>query len=98
MTKKSIVLFYGLCIIIISFIVEIIYIQNTKNNTQDNIIKKQHFVHIVQLPDLAICTEATYIRHRSLSTIFNIYKDDGVLREYFPSTFVYSANNNYAKN
>jgi len=56
-------------------------------------IKKQDFsnkkslLKTVKLTDLAISTEANYIRHRSLTTIFDIYKDDPDIRVYFPSTF-----------
>lgn len=52
--------------------------------------KKTTFVKLIGLPDLAISTEATYVRHRSMSDMFSIYKDDASLREYFPSTFAYS--------
>ncbi len=52
--------------------------------------KKLTFVELSTLSDLAISTEATYIRHRSLSDIFSIYKDDGSLREYFTSTYAIS--------
>ncbi len=52
--------------------------------------KKEKFVLLSGLPDLAISTEATFIRHRSMSDLFSIYKDDGSLREYFPSTYTYS--------
>jgi hypothetical protein len=52
--------------------------------------QKLNFIQKTGLPDLAISTEASYVRHRSLSDIFSIYKDDGNLREYFPSTFTYN--------
>jgi hypothetical protein len=52
--------------------------------------KKEQFVAIAGLPDLAIVTETSTVRHRSLSDLFSIYRDDASLREYFPSTFVYS--------
>ena len=52
--------------------------------------KKEEFVILSGLPDLAISTEATFVRHRSMSDMFSIYKDDGSLREYFPSTYAYS--------
>jgi len=56
-------------------------------------LKKQDFTNkktllkSVHLTDLAISTEANYIRNRSTTTIFNIYKDDPDIRVYFPSTF-----------
>lgn len=57
--------------------------------TEDVKQKKISFVSFVGLPDLAISTEATFVRHRTMSDIFSIYKDDGSLREYFPSTYTY---------
>jgi len=87
MTKKSffvIYLFLGLSIVLAT---EVLYL---KVMTKDGVEDKKRFVKITTLPDLAISTEATYIRHRSLADLFSIYKDDGSLREYFPSTFTYS--------
>lgn len=72
------------------FILESIYLSVTKTLTQEAQTKRKEFVAISGLPDLAISTEATFIRHRSMSEIFSIYKDDGSLREYFPSTYAYS--------
>ncbi|MCK9473120.1 MAG: hypothetical protein WCY85_06060 [Sulfurimonas sp.] len=54
---------------------------------------KRELVELLRLPDLAISTEATYVRHRSLSDLFSIYKDDGSLREYFASTYIFSHSN-----
>ena len=45
---------------------------------------------MLQLPDLAISTEAMFIRHRTLSDTFAILKEDPQLKEYFPTTFIYS--------
>jgi len=58
--------------------------------TNDILNQKLTFVKTTGLPDLAIATEASYTRHRSLADIFSIYKDDGNLREYFPTSFVYN--------
>jgi len=60
--------------------------------------KKRSFVSLVGLPDLAISTEATYIRHRSISSVFSIYKDDATLREYFPSAYVFSHSHTINRN
>ncbi len=90
MTKKSFILFYIICGLIGIVLIQAIYLSNTKSITQELLNKKQTFVKVVGLPDLAICTEASYIRHRSLSDMFSIYTDDGVLREYFPSSFTYN--------
>ncbi|WP_294884216.1 MULTISPECIES: hypothetical protein [unclassified Sulfurimonas] len=51
---------------------------------------KNDFTKVVGLPDLAISTEASFIRHRTMSNLFSIYKDDPSLREYFPSTYTYT--------
>ena len=48
---------------------------------------KNTFVNIVALPDLAISTETSYIRHRSLSSIEMIFPDGPEHIEYFPSSF-----------
>lgn len=71
-------------------IVEGVYINSTKSMTQESLEKKKVFLEISTLPDLAISTESTALRHRSLSTVFSIYKDDGSLREYFVSTYALS--------
>lgn len=90
MTKKSFYLFYIFAGLLSVLIIQTTYLYNTKSMTQEVLQKKLDFVSLVGLPDLAISTEATYIRHRSLADMFSIYKDDGNLREYFPSTFVYN--------
>jgi len=69
------------------FGIEFLYISNTQKLTQKSLDKKLAFVHITKLSDLAFSTEATYIRHRSLSSVFSLYKDDLSLREYMPTTF-----------
>ena len=90
MTKKSLSLFYIFSALISILTIQAIYLVNTKSITPNILKQKQAFVRLTGLPDLAISTEASYIRHRSLSSIFSIYKDDGGLREYFPSSFTYN--------
>ena len=90
MSKKTIYLFYIFIGLFSLITIQAIYINNTKTVTNETLNKKLQFVKFVGLPDLAISTEATYIRHRSLSDIFSIYKDDGTLREYFPTTYAIS--------
>jgi len=48
---------------------------------------KKILLKTTALTDLSISTEANYVRHRSLTTFFDIYKDDPDIRVYFPSTF-----------
>jgi len=90
MNEKSKLLLYVFLTLIVLLFVEGIYIQSTKSLESDMLNSKVTFINLAGLPDLAISTEATYVRHRSMSELFSIYKDDGTLREYFPSTYVYS--------
>ncbi len=66
-----------------------IYLYNSKSMSIEMKSKKESLVAFIGLPDLAISTEATFVRHRTMSDMFSIYKDDGSLREYFPSTYTY---------
>jgi len=76
--------------VVIILMVELIYLKQTREMSEKQQIKKQNFVKIAGLPDLAIVTETSSVRHRTMSDLFSIYRDDANLREYFPSTFVYS--------
>ncbi len=87
--KTPRVIFLILSLVLV-LIVESFYLYETKTISFKVLNKRQDFVFLSGLPDLAISTEATYVRHRSMSDMFSIYKDDGSLREYFPSTFAYS--------
>jgi ABC-type sugar transport system permease subunit len=89
-TPKSPRLVFILFFLVGIFLVESFYLNFTKTLTQKTQSKREQFVAISGLPDLAISTEASFVRHRSMSDMFSIYKDDGSLREYFPSTYVYS--------
>ena len=90
MNKKSRFILYSFILLATLLCIEVLYIQSVKSMNTDMLNSKQTFVKLTGLPDLAISTEATYIRHRSMSDVFSIYKDDGSLREYFPSTFIYT--------
>ncbi|MEA1955914.1 MAG: hypothetical protein U9N02_05420 [Campylobacterota bacterium] len=90
MNKKSKKLSFIFMFLFAMLIVEGVYINSTKSMTQESLEKKKVFLEISTLPDLAISTESTALRHRSLSTVFSIYKDDGSLREYFVSTYALS--------
>jgi len=90
MNKKSKTTFYVFVSLFSLVFVELLYLSYAKTLSKDSLDKKIDFIKLAQLPDLAISTESSYIRHRSLSTIGSIYKDDGSLREYFPSTFAIS--------
>ncbi len=54
---------------------------------KEDIENKRAFVAFVGLSDLALSNER-YLRHRSLSTVFQTYSFDGALREYDKESFV----------
>ncbi len=60
------------------------------NITSSEVSKKERFIKLTAMPDLAISTETTYIRSKTLADIFSIYQDDPALVEHFPSTFTYN--------
>ena len=60
--------------------------------------KKKELLKIINLPDLAISTEANFIRNRSITTMFEIYKEDPDIRVYFPSSFCINEGISYEKN
>ena len=91
MNRKSRLLIYSFFALSALLFVEIGYLFLAKGIDEETLKNKREFVKTVQLPDLCIATEASYIRHRSLSNFFSIYRDDGTLREYFASTYVYSS-------
>lgn len=57
--------------------------------------QKKAFVSLVGLPDLALATEADYIRHRSLSSYFSLFKEGPLAREYYITTSMYQPAQNY---
>jgi len=91
MNKKSKFVFYTFVLLGTILIFQISYLYNTKTITLSELKLKNSFTKLVGLPDLAISTEASYVRHRSLSNMGDIFKDDGSLREYFVSTYAFSS-------
>jgi len=87
MNKKTFYLYNFFTVLFVVLCGELIYLNITKSIDQDAYKNKNSFVKTSGLPDLAVSTEAMYIRHRSLSDVFSVFKDDALLTEYFPSTF-----------
>ncbi|WP_457597697.1 hypothetical protein [Hydrogenimonas sp.] len=48
------------------------------------------FVALSGLPDLAIATEARFLRFRSLADVFSPFNEGPELLDYFPSSFTYA--------
>jgi len=62
-----------------------------KKSRQDETTRiKQAAVVLTGLPDLALATEARYIRHRSLASVGAVFSEEGTLGDYFPSGFSYT--------
>lgn len=78
--------FFSLGVLILS---ELIYLYYYKSLSVESLNDKVSFVAYTGLPDLAISQEPS-IRHRSLSSVFEIYSIDPVLREYEKATYVIS--------
>jgi len=91
MNRKSKFIFIIFTSLISLFVIELVYLNQAKSIGKISIDKKVNFVRLTGLPDLAISTETTYIRHRSLADVFSIYPDDPSLREYSYASF--STNN-----
>lgn len=90
MNKRSKFFILFLISMITIVFIEILYLYKDKTISKKDLEMKHSLLKITGLPDLAISTEAMYIRHRTLSETFSILKESPELREYFPSTFVYS--------
>lgn len=73
----------------VTIIVQVLYFSNVQGLTPAKITCKETLVSLVGLPDLALVSEAHYVRHRSLSDVFSYFNESPELLEYFPSTFVY---------
>ena len=84
MNKKAKYIISSYLSLVSILIVEVIYLSSTTPNMSIN----RSFITLTMLPDLAISNSASYIRHRSLSNISDIYRDG--LREKFIATTIYS--------
>ena len=73
----------------VTLIAQLLYFSHTQGLTPSMITCKEEFIALVGLPDLALVSEAHYVRHRSLSDVFSYFNESPELLEYFPSTFVY---------
>ncbi len=89
-TKKSRVMFFLAFLIFSSTLIEVVYLDINKSMDEESLNKKRLFVELSGLPDLAIFSQNSFVRHRSLSDIFSIYSNDGTLREYSDATFAIS--------
>ena len=86
--KKVSTLIFSL---LVALIVLIQYIYNTYTTTSSQAKNKQLFTKIIGLPNLALGTNISYIRHNSLHNISSKYSIDGTLRQSALESFVYTS-------
>jgi len=83
-------LFLCIFLAVIAFtVVEILYYNYESNGMTKVILQKRKAVSLIQLPDITTVSEAVWLRHRSVSTVFTIFSEDGCLLDYYPASFVY---------
>jgi len=90
MNKKSkyfLIIFIGLAGLLLS---ELTILNMTKSSTKLEITHKNSFVSLTAMPDLAIYSDVSYIRHRSFASVGTIYQNDGILKEYEYGSFIYN--------
>ena len=87
--KKTSLLFMLMGGLVFVFVAQSFYLISQKSLSVAQIQKKQAYTALAGLPDLALNTQTSYIRHRSLSSVASIYGIDGNLREFAYATFVY---------
>jgi hypothetical protein len=92
MFHKSRSIFIAFITLSLIFTLQLLFLYGTQSPDDTQLQIKKDFVTLTTLPDLAISSGSTYIRHRSLAAPFDIYRDDPALLEYYPSTFTYKAN------
>ncbi len=57
---------------------------------KEALLPKKEVVGLIGLPDMALSTEAHYIRHRSLSDLCEVFGLGPALLPYFPSDYIYA--------
>jgi hypothetical protein len=87
-SKYTLISFF--CLILI-FVIQIIYLQNTNQISKKTIADKNRFVAITNLTDLAFYSNDPYIRHRSLSNRADLFRYDNKLLPFSKGTFSYSS-------
>ena len=88
--QKSSRLFYIFGTLFLTAFSLLFYLEQTKSMTIQSLDKKLLFVKMSSLTELALSTESYSQRHRTLSTLSNIYSKDGTLRENEISSFALS--------
>ena len=70
--------------------VEVLYGYRYLAPDSEAIVIKKAAVRLIGLPDLAVATEARFLRFRSLSDVFSPFNEGPELLDYFPAAFTYA--------
>jgi hypothetical protein len=89
MSRQRFVVAFAAIFLLVA-ILEVGFLLLKHNNQEKAAGIKYAAVRLIGLPDLALSTEARYIRHRSLSDFHSLFSEEGTLPEYFPSAFTYA--------
>jgi len=89
MNKKRLMTAFIAIFLIVALLEAIVLILMNRTQTMQEPIK-QAAVTLTGLPDLALSTEARFVRHRTLSDLHAYFSEEGTLPEYFPSAFTYA--------
>lgn len=68
---------------------ELIYLKNTTQISQKDTKIKSNIKAVISLPDLAVSSNDTSLRHRSYSNISDLLPNDGELQTNSKMSFVY---------
>jgi hypothetical protein len=69
---------------------ETLWLAYTRGIGEEAAATKRAFVAWTALPDLAVATEARFLRFRSLSDVYSPFNEGPELLDYFPATFTYA--------
>ncbi len=86
-SKKILLVFVA---VVFLSIAEVLFYNFKSENMTEVILQKKKAVALTQLPDLAFVTETVWLRHRSITSLFSVFPEDGTLLDYYPSSFVYN--------
>ncbi len=89
MSLKTNITLIALTLVILATLIEGVILRRNQQEQMDHRSIKQQAVELTQLPDLALTSQVTWLRHRSLTSPHAIFPDDGSLLEYYPASFVY---------
>ena len=70
--------------------VEIGWFAATKGMSASEAAAKRRLVAPTGLPDLAVATEARFLRFRSLADVYSPFNEGPELLDYFPAAFTYA--------